>query len=180
MLALVGCSSGATNANTGSAEATAPIGHGMAGPAQQVYVSQAALDSKPEPWVLTTPESAVRSYLDWTSYAYRIAQSEVASPTMSTFETVRVDAYNQYNLQKGRLIDQTLTSIDFGKPSVGTTSTALPATESWTYRYVAITATGETIGGPYTVKYESVYTLVKTSSGWVVDAVKSTAPGDVK
>jgi hypothetical protein len=170
----------ATNAGNGSTEATAPIGHGMAGPAQQVYVSRASLDSKPRPWDLTTPESAVRSYLDWTSYAYRIAQSEVASPTMSTYEAVRVDSYNQYNLQKGRLIDQTLTSISFGKPSVGTTSTLLPAVENWTYKYVAITATGETVGGPYTVKYDSVYTVIGANGGWVVDAVKTKAAGEVK
>ena len=73
--------------------------------------------------MLTTPESAVRSYLDWTSYAYRIGSLASRRPTMTDPEEVRVDAYVQYNLQKNQVIDQTLTSITFGKASIGGTST---------------------------------------------------------
>lgn len=152
----------------------------MAGPAQKVYVSRAALASKPQPWVLKTPEAAVKSYLDWTSYAYRIATSDVATPTMSAAEAVRVDSYNQFNLEKSRLIDQTLDSISFGKASAGSTSTLVPTKEKWTYRYVSISSGGKTIGGPYSASYTATYTVVKTAKGWVVDSVKAKALGAVK
>ena len=152
----------------------------MAGPSQQVIISKQALANKPKPWILSTPESAVRSYIDWTSYAYRIASSDVATPTMGAKLAVRVDSYTQYNLEKSRVIDQTLKSIIFGTPSVGSTSTLLPAKEDWTYRYVSIKTVGQTIGGPYSISYDTVYTVVKTDKGWVVDSIKVKALGTVK
>ena len=153
----------------------------MAGPAADVRVTQEAFDSKPQPPVPTTPESAVRSYLDWTSYAYRIGQSKVAAPAMSSFEWVRVDAYVQYNIQKKQLIDQTLKSIEFGKPSIEASRAILPAKEKWTYRYVSISEAGKTIAGPYSARYNTTYTVVKTKDGvWVVDSVDAKPIGEVK
>jgi hypothetical protein len=153
----------------------------MAGPAADVHVTAEAFATKPKPWVLSTPQSAVRSYLDWTSYAYRIATSDVATPTMGPDEAVRIDSYIQYNLQKSEVIDQTLTSITFGTPSAGATSTLLPAKEQWTYRYVSIKTAGKTVGGPYSASYDTVYTLVKSTTGiWQVYSVKATAQGTVK
>lgn len=147
----------------------------------EVRVSREALENKPEPWVLSTPEAAVRSYLAWTSYGYRIAQSDVATPTMTPYEGVRVDSYVQYNIQKNRLIDQTLEGITFGKSSVGTTSTLVPVKESWSYRYVSIETAGKTIGGPYSASYDATYTVVKSDTGdWQVDAAETTALGEVK
>lgn len=182
LFVLAGCSSSTpvTGATKGGVEATASIGHGMAGPAQQVYVSKAALDDKPAPWVLTTPKAAVQSYLDWTSYAYRIAQSEVASPTMGAFEAVRIDSYVQYNLQKSRIIDQTLQSITFVKSSTGATSTTVVTKEKWTYSYVSIDAVAKVLGGPYTATYDVTYTVVKSNGRWVVDSVAAKALGTVK
>jgi len=153
----------------------------MAGPAVDVKVTQQALDSKPKPWVLSTPESAVRSYLDWVSYAYRIAQSNQAVPTMSAEEEVRVDSYVQYNLQQGRLIDQTLKSITFGKPSIEGSRATIPAKEKWTYRYVSINEAGKTLEGPLSASYDVTYTLMKNDEGvWVVDSVKAESQGKVK
>jgi hypothetical protein len=152
----------------------------MAGPAQKVVVSRKALDSRPQAWVLTTPESAVRSYLDWVSYAYRIGQSEVATATMSAFQEVRVDAYNQYNLENSKLLDQSLASITFGKPSTEATRVLVPAKEDWTYRYVSISEAGKTLKGPYKASYENTYTVVKAKHGWVVDNVAVKALGEVK
>jgi len=175
MLVMTGCN--------GSADTNAPIGRNMAGPAQTVVIAKSALESRPKPWVLATPEAAVRSYLDWVSYAYRIAQSEVATPTMSPTQEVRVDSYVQYNLESSRLIDQRLVAITFGKLSVGQTHTIVPAKESWAYRYVSIKAPGgTTIGGPYTASYDTTYTVVKSHKGsaWVVDAVDVKALGKVK
>jgi len=186
MAAMTGCTTtgsatGAGSTETsGSANASDTKGFNMAGASQTVIISKQALANKPAPWVLTSPESAVRSYLDWTSYAYRISESSVATPTMGAKEEVRVDSYIQFNLQKSKLLDQTLVSITFGKPSTTGTSTILPATEHWSYRYVSISKVGETVGGPYTADYESTYTLVKTKRGWLVDSVAAKALGEVK
>jgi len=189
MLALVGvlvtatgCSKSATSSGNGASSETTTTQSGhMAGPAVEVHVPQSAVDDAPAPWNLKTPESAVRSYLDWITYAYRIGQSGVASATMSAAEEVRVDSYNQYNLEKSRLLDQTLKTITFGKVSTGATSTLLPAKESWTYSYLSVAEGNKVIGGPYAADYETTYTLVKNDKGeWVVDSVASKARGTVK
>lgn len=182
LLVVAGCSgSQGTGPSTGSSDASKTVGAHMAGPAADVYISQAAIANRPQPWVLTTPESAVRSYLDWTSYAYRIGQSSFATATMSSYEEVRVDSYVQYNIQQKRLIDQTLKSLTFGTPSIETSRAILPAKEKWTYRYVSIDTGNKVIGGPYTASYDSTYTVVKAKNGdWVVDSVKATPQGTVE
>lgn len=182
LAAVAGCSGGqAAGSGTGSAEESGPVGARMAGAVVDVNVTPEAIAAKPRPWTLTTPESAVRSYLDWTSYAYRTAQSPSAKATMSSSEDVRVDSYIQYNIQKGRLIDQTLKSIAFGKPDTGGSRSILPAKEEWTYRYVSIETAGKTIEGPYEVSYDTTYTVVKTGKdGWVVDSVEVKALDKVK
>ncbi len=180
LLLVVGCSGGTESVGGSNTETSASVVP-MGGPAVEVKVTREALENMPEPWVLNTPEAAVRSYLAWTSYAYRIAQSDVATPTMTPYEEVRVDAYIQYNIQKKRLIDQTLDSIVFGKPSVGATSTLLPVKESWTYRYISVETAGKVVGGPYSASYDSTYTVVKSDTGaWRVDSVKAKALGEVK
>lgn len=180
-LVATGCSGDGASKAPGSSEASAPAGANMAGPVQKVVISRSAVANRPKPWVLTTPESAVRSYLDWTSYAYRISESSAATRTMSTSQEVRVDSYVQLNLQKSRLLDQTLRSITFGKPVAGSESTLLPAEEHWSYRYVSISEVGKTIGGPYEASYETTYTVVKNDKGdWVVDTVAVKAIGEIK
>ncbi len=182
LLTVAGCSGGqGTGPSTGSSDASKTVGAHMAGPAAEVHISQAAIAARPKPWVLTTPESAVRSYLDWTSYAYRIGQSSFATATMSSYEEVRVDSYVQYNIEQKRLMDQTLKSITFGTPSVGSTSTLVPAKEQWTYRYVSTETGNKTVGGPYSASYDTTYTVVKSKNGnWVVDSVKASPQGTVK
>jgi hypothetical protein len=152
----------------------------MGGPPVDVNVTPEVLASDPKPPVLSTPESAVRSYLDWTSYAYRIGASAVATSTMTASEEVRVDAYNQLNLEKSRLIDQTLDSITFGAKSTGPTSTLVPAKEKWTYSYLSVAVGNKSLGGPYSVSYDTTYTVVKTARGWLVDSVKATPLDPVK
>lgn len=182
LLAASGCAAAGSvsGAPKGSAAATGPVGANMAGPAQQVIVSRAALDARPHPWVLTTPENAVRSYLDWISYGYRIGDSTVTTATMSAAQEVHVDSYIQLNLESSRLIDQTLTSITFGKQSVEGTHTLVPAKEHWTYRYVSTKAVNQTLSGPFSASYDTTYTVVKTAGGWVVDSVAAKALGEVK
>jgi hypothetical protein len=186
LFAMVGCSStGAGSAGTvaspGSTDASVSVGAHMSGAATEVVVSQAAVASRPAPWSLTSPESAVRSYLAWTSYGYRTATSAIASPTMGPEESVRVDAYVQLNLEKGRLIDQALTSISFGKTSVEGTQTLVPTKEKWTYSYISIKAPGGTVlAGPYPASYDATYTVVESGGSWRVYAVTAKALGTVK
>ena len=153
----------------------------MAGSIMDVHVTPQALASRPKPWALTSPESAVQSYLDWTSYAYRIGTSAVASPTMGADEFTRVDAYTELNLEKSQLLDQTLKSLKFGTPSIVGTATKVPTKEDWSYRYVSIKNAGQTVGGPYSASYEATYTVVKSYKGeWLVTAVDAKALGPVK
>jgi len=162
------------------AEATGTVGAAMAGPVVDVKVSEAALASQPEGMDLSTPEAAVRSYLDWTSYAYRIAQSRVALPTMSTYQEVRVDSYVQYNIQQGRLLDQSLSELTFGEPREDAERVHVPVRESWEYSYVSIEEAGKVISGPHTVSYDATYTVIPQGDDWVVNEVKATALGPVE
>lgn len=162
----------------GSTETTQQVNYGMAGPPQDVVVSRAAIESTPTPPALESPESAVRSYLDWISYGYRTAQPVFAEPTMSTAESVRIDAYNEYNLQKQRIIDQSLVSITFGDATIDGATATITTSEVWTYRYVSISEPGKTIDGPFEATYNAVYTLVQGDAGWVVDSVAAERVGD--
>lgn len=165
----------------GGGETTEPVGMSMAGPAVDVNVSEEALASEPEAPDLSTPEAAVRSYIDWTSYSYRIAQSQAALPTMSTYQEVHVDSYIQYNIQKSRLLDQTILTLEFGDITVDGDTATVPVKETWEYSYVSIEEAGKVISGPYEIEYDAVYTLLKSDSGdWVVDSVDATALGEVQ
>jgi hypothetical protein len=178
---MTGCSSTSTQGTSAaSIVASAPVGAHMGGPAVDISVTATMVADTPSPWVLSSPASAVRSYLDWTSYAYRIAFSGAASATMSAAEFVRVDAYVQLNIEKKQLIDQSLTSITVGKPVVETTHTLVPTKEQWTYTYLSIAVGNEILGGPYTASYDTTYTVFKKDGHWVVDSVAAKALGTVK
>jgi hypothetical protein len=177
-----GCSSSAQNTTSGaSSETTNATSAHMAGPPVEVHVPQSAVDAAPGPWDLSTPASAVRSYLAWVTYADRIGQSAVATRTMSANEEVRVDSYIQFNLEKSRLIDQHLASITFGQASSGATSTLVPTKEDWTYDYLSVAEGNAVVGGPYTASYDVTYTVVRQPDGsWVVDLVTAKARDAVK
>jgi len=178
LVATLGCSAGAPDSNSSGTVTRPATPHG--GAPVEVQISREALENKPERPMHGTPEEAVRSYLAWTSYAYRIAQSDVATPAMTPYEQVRIDSYIQFNLQKNRIIDQSLESIEFGRPSTGATSTLVPVRERWRYRYVSTETVGETIGGPYSASYDATYTVVKSAVGWLVDSSVTRALGEVK
>jgi len=175
---ILGISAGCTSDEVaGEAEAA---GAGMGGPAVEVQVTEEALASEPETIDLSTPEAAVRSYLDWSSYAYRIAQPRVALPTMTSYQEVRVDAYIQYNIQKGRLIDQTLESLEVQDIREGEESVEVVVKETWSYNYVSVKNAGEVISGPHEASYDAIYTVVQQGDDWVVDAVEATVLGPVE
>jgi hypothetical protein len=170
-----------TSTAPGSAATSGTAGANMAGAVQDVVISQASVNAKPAPWDLSTPQKAITSYLDWTSYAYRTATSSAATATASAEQGVRVDSYIQYNLQQKRLLDQHLDSVAFRTASTTATSTLVPAREEWTYSYLSIAKVGQSIGGPYKASYETTYTVVRTKAGtWVVADVAVKALGAVK
>ena len=177
LLALAGCAGTQTPQPASEDE---PRGFGMGGVDQQVHLLASVVEDTPAPWDLTTPEKAVRSYLDWVSYAYRTAESEAASQTQSAHQLVRTDAFVQAQLQEQKLMDQQLVSITFGTPSIEGSSAVLPAEEEWTYRYVSITEAGKTLSGPHTANYETTYKLVKEEHGWVVDDIEVKTLGSVE
>lgn len=179
VLTLAGCSGDQSTSQAG-AETEEPKGYGMGGVDQPIAILASTIEDRPAPWDLGTPESAVRSYLDWVGYAYRIAESDVASPTQSAYQLVRTDAYIQANLQEQRLLDQSVTSLTFGEASIEGSTAVLPAEEEWTYRYVSIVDAGETVSGPHTAHYKTTYTLEKTESGWVVDDIEVETIGEAE
>lgn len=180
VLSFAGCSDDPDAEQAAAPTEEGPKGFGMGGVDQPIAILASAIDDQPEPWDLDTPESAVKSYLDWVGYAYRIAESEVASPTQSAYQLVRTDAYIQANLQEQRLLDQSLTSLKLGEPSIEGSTAVVLADEVWSYRYVSIVEAGETISGPHAAHYKTTYTLVKEANGWVVDDITVEATGDVE
>ena len=129
---------------------------------------------------LRSPKAAVRSYLAWTAYGYRIANSDVATPTMGPAEEVRVNSYVEMNKEQGRLIDQQLVSMTFGQGSLEGTTATLPAHERWRYRYLSL-ADEKPQSAFYTATYDTTYTVVSAAPGrWVVDDVQAKALGTVK
>ena len=134
----------------------------------------------PAAWDLSSPESAVRSYLDWTTFAFRMVNSDAATPTMSAEEEVRVNSYVQLNKEANKLINQRLLEVRFGSVSEVGTRTVLPAKESWEYSYLAIDSL-KSLTETLSVSYDTTYTLISPRPGvWVVDSVEARPLGEVK
>jgi hypothetical protein len=129
---------------------------------------------------LTSPRDAVTSYLEWTSYAYLIGNSDVASHTMSPEEEVRVNSYTQLNKEQQRRITQALTSFKPRRASVEGTRATVGASEVWHYRYLSADG-ARAISETYTASYEATYNLVLVKpKTWVVDSVDVRSLGEVK
>lgn len=154
----------------------ADTGHAMAGPDVQVYIPSSIVNDKPAAWDLTTPEKAVQSYLAWTNYAYRIANSDVATPTMAAEEEVRVNSYVQFNLQRKKLLDQNLLAITVGQAQKSGQTYVVPTKEQWEYQYRSVEKGNSVVEGPYKVSYDATYTVVQGPKGvgWVVNSLTAT------
>jgi len=131
----------------------------------------------PPPPMTTDPEKSVYSYLLWISYAYRIAQSDVATHAFSEWEEVRVSSYIEKNRQDGKALDQRLIGFDVKNvESKGSTAT-VTTREQWAYRYID-GATETYSGKTHEAEYDVRYTVVKVpKKGWLVDSVKATPVG---
>lgn len=133
----------------------------------------------PAPWDLSTPDTAVRSYLDWVSFSYRMANSDIPSATMTPEEGVRVDSYIQLNRIEGRGIEQFLDLFEITSVSQEASTAVVAARESWRYRYFSLD-TLEYLTEEYTASYDTTYTLVARPEGWLVDRVEAAAGSEVK
>lgn len=129
---------------------------------------------------LSSPERAVRSYLDWISYAYRTGAPDEASPTATSEENVRIDSYVRFNLEQGRAIEQTLTAFRIGSVRAEGGTATVTAAEEWRYRYVSAPAGGQS-SPVHGVSYDTTYTVVRAPDGrWRVDSVEARAAGEVR
>jgi hypothetical protein len=134
----------------------------------------------PPPVDLKTPGSAVRSYLAWTTLAYRMANSDAASLTTTPMYGVHIDSYIELNREQGNKgIDQTLTRFVVRSESKEGTRAVVAAKEDWVYRYFSLSDQRYT-SPRYTVSYDTTYTLVRSQAGWQVDDVQATPLTPVK
>jgi hypothetical protein len=157
VMAAPGCSSPSTASSGGPAAPTLPPG--------------------PD---LTTPDSAVRSFLDWTSLAYRMANSELASATCTPEWGVHVDSYIQLNRESGaKSLEQVLTKFVKRSESVEGTQATVAAYEEWDYRYFSLDGQ-KWITPPYKASYDTTYTLVLDGERWLVDDVSANALTELK
>jgi len=135
---------------------------------------------RPKAPAFDSPRKAVDSYLSWVSFAYEMANSDVATMTFSADEEVRVNSYVQLNKEKNRRIRQRLVRFTASAPTKVGKRTLLPAKEQWEYSYEAL-ATTKSLTPTYTVSYVTTYTLVpRAQGGWIVDSVEAKALGEVK
>lgn len=140
--------------------------------------SEVITTATPEPPKLSTPEDAVKSYLDWISFSYRTGSSEISSPTMTPEEGVRVDSYIELNRQKGQFLDQSVAKFKVRDVKIKGKKATVTASEDWVYRYVVIVNSKP--GPKLNASYETTYTLKKQGENWVVESVEASATTPVK
>jgi len=135
---------------------------------------------EPAAWNLSTPRAAVDSYLAWVSFSYRMANSDIPTATATPDEGVRINSYIELNREKGRGIEQQLTSFDVRSRSTEATHAVLAASEKWDYRYFSLSTLRYT-DEPLKASYETTYTLLQQDDGrWLVDGVQADPVGSVK
>lgn len=119
---------------------------------------------------LSSPEAAVRTYVAYTNFAYRMVNSDLASQAATPYEGVRVDSFIELNKEKDQGIEQTLVKSSARSTSQEGTRTLIAVTEEWRYRYFSISKR-EYTSPMYTASYDATYTAVKDAKGWIVDKV---------
>lgn len=124
----------------------------------------------PDKQDLGSPDAAVRTYLQFTTLAYRMANSDVSSRVASPDEGVRIDSYIELNREKDRGLEQQLQSFTKRSESKEGTRVALAGKETWRYRYFSLSKK-QYVTPMYTTSYETTYTLIHDASGWLVDKV---------
>lgn len=128
---------------------------------------------------LSTPDKAMKSYTDWVSFAYRMANSDIASVALTPYEGVRVDSYIELNREKNQGIEQQLVRFQKRHESREGTQTLISGREEWRYRYFSLDKL-KWVSPVYNASYDATYTIVKDPKGWLVDKVEATPLSDVK
>lgn len=128
----------------------------------------------------STPEGAVRAYLDGITFTYRMANSDAASDTMTPYEYVRVDAYVELNRQQGRALEQELTAFEVRNIITGEPTATVATQEEWAYRYFSVDSM-EYTSQETTAAYDVNYTVIRQQDDlWLVDRVAVNPLGEVK
>lgn len=127
----------------------------------------------------SSPQAGVRTYLDWTNLAYRMANSQLSTQVAGPNERVRVDAYIQLNRDKNQGIEQHLENLTVRSESVEGTRAVVALAEQWRYRYFTLD-TQVYKGSWLQASYETTYTLEKESRGWVVQKVDAKPLSDIE
>jgi len=120
----------------------------------------------------STPEEAVRSYLEWLTYSYRNMDSEIATPTMTPDLAQRVAYYITMNAANGKALNQRLDSLEFVDVQIADTVATVKTRESWTFNYLVI-ETG-VFDEPVVQQYEVTYTVLLIDGVWRVQAADAT------
>jgi hypothetical protein len=116
-----------------------------------------------------TPEEAVETYLEWLTFAYRYADSEVATPTMTPDMSQRASYYITMNLSADKILNQRLDSFEFVKSNYQGEIALIDTKEQWTFNYLS-KKTGE-FSELYEASYEVRYTVLLVDGVWVVQSV---------
>jgi hypothetical protein len=121
------------------------------------------------------------TYIAWTNYAYRMANSQVATSVMGPFEHVRVDSYIQLNREQKRGIEQELLSFDIKSLTTRDGTATLAARERWRYRYFSLDSVRYQ-GPAHLARYDATYTVTldRKRGVWLVSRVEARALDPVK
>jgi hypothetical protein len=162
---LAGCCEASTGGSSGASGATASTFNGEA-------LGDPVIPPAPD---LTQPLPSLRSYLAWAAFAYRMANSDIASRTATPYEGVRIDSYIQLNREKGQGIEQELLAFTPVEVEASRTADAamFTASETWRYRYFSLDKK-RYISPWYTTSYEATYSVLATQGVWLVDYVEAT------
>ncbi len=155
---------------------TACGGSGSGEDGLPTVVSDPVVPAEPD---LSAPEPAVSSYLEWISFAYRMANSDIATQTMTPWQAVRTDAYIELNRQNGEGIEQRLLDFSVRDMTEEVTSTVIAASERWWFRYFSLDTLRYT-SEPHEVSYETTYTVVFVDDRWLVDDVDAEPLGPLE
>jgi hypothetical protein len=155
----------------GCAESASTASDGVGTPLTEAVV--------PAPPDLSAPVPAVRSYLAWAGFSYRMANSEISSRTMGPYEGVRVDSYIQLNREKNQGMEQELTAFTPVEATRSETSALVTASEAWRYRYFSLDKR-RYLTPWYAASYEATYSVIATQGVWLVESVEATALTPVK
>ena len=119
----------------------------------------------------TTPEEAIRTYLEWLTYSYRHMKSDVATQTMTPDLARRVEYYITMNAAQNQALNQRLDSLEFIDTEIHGEVATVETREAWTFNYLALD-TG-TFGDPVVAHYKVIYTVLLIDGVWRVQSANA-------